>query len=58
MNVEDIDKIEEFMNLIFKTPWDEMNENQISSNFDGAFYQITIIGDTKFILNMQGVRRI
>ena len=56
INVEDIKKIEEFMNLIFKTSWDE--KNQISSNFDGAFYQITIIGDTKVILNMQGVRRI
>lgn len=56
INVEDIEKIEEFMDLIFKTSWDE--KNQISSNFDGALYQIEIIGDTKTILNMQGVRRI
>lgn len=56
INVEDIEKIEEFMNLIFKTSWDK--KNQISSNFDGAFYQITILGDTKTILNMQGIRRV
>lgn len=56
INVEDIEKIEEFINLMFKTPWDE--KNQISSNFDGAFYQITIIGDTKTVISMQGIRRI
>ena len=56
INVEDIEKIEEFMDLIFKTSWNE--KNQMSSNFDGALYQIEIIGDTKTILNMQGVRRI
>lgn len=53
INIEEVDKIEEFMNLIFTTKWEEMNENQIS-NFDGAFYQITLIGDTEIILNMQG----
>lgn len=56
INVEDIEKIKEFMDLIFKTSWNE--KNQMSSNFDGALYQIEIIGDTKTILNMQGVRRI
>lgn len=56
-NIEDIDKIKEFMNLIFETNWDEKDENQMSSNFDGALYQIEIIGDTKTILNMQGIRR-
>ena len=49
--------MEEFINLFFKTNWDEKDKNQMSSNFDGALYQIEIIGDTKTILNMQGIRR-
>lgn len=58
INIEDINKIEEFMNLIFATKWEEKDKSQMSSNFNGAYYQIEIIGDTKTILNMQGVRRI
>ena len=54
INVEGIEKIEEFINLFFKTSWTEINEKQLSSNFDGAFYQITITGDTETIINMQG----
>lgn len=54
ITIEDIGKIEEFMNLIFKTSWDEMNENQISSNFDGAFQQIIFVGDTENIMKMKG----
>ncbi len=50
-------RMEEFINLFFKTNWDEKDKNQMSSNFDGALYQIEIIGDTKTILNMQGIRR-
>lgn len=57
INVEEIEKIEEFINLFFKTSWTEINEKQLSNNLDGAFYQITITGDTETIINMQGIRR-
>lgn len=54
INIEGIDRIEEFMNLIFLTSWDERNENQISRNFDGAYYEIKLFGDTEMTINMQG----
>lgn len=55
--INEKNKMEEFINLFFETNWDEKDKNQMSSNFDGALYQIEIIGDTKTVLNMQGIRR-
>lgn len=52
--INDIDSIEDFMNLLFSTSWQDRSEND-TSNFNDALYQIDLIGDTTTILKMQGI---
>ncbi len=51
--INEKNKMEEFISLFFDTTWEEKDKTQIS-NFDGAYWEIKIIGDFECILKMQG----
>ena len=52
--INEKNKMEEFINLFFDTIWEEKDKTQIS-NFDGAYWEIKLIGDFECIFKMQGV---
>lgn len=53
-HITEIQQIEKFINLFTKTHWDERQDKKYDT-FDGAFWEIHIVGEFECLLKMQGL---
>lgn len=56
LSLEQIDKIKEYTDLLFKTNWDLTEKEEINNLIDGEYYKIKIIGDTELVFNMKDLK--